>query len=181
MEKIWIFDTTLRDGEQAPGASMSIKEKIEVAKALASMKIDIIEAGFPVSSPAQFEACKAIADNIQGPIIAGFARAVEKDIKACYDALKSAQKFRIHTFIATSPIHREYKLKMSKEEVIKNAVNAVKYAKTFTDNIEFSAEDAARTEKEFLAEVTEAVIEAGAVVVNIPDTVGYTTLRSFLK
>lgn len=181
MEKVWIFDTTLRDGEQAPGASMSIKEKIEIAKALASMNVDIIEAGFPVSSPAQFEACKAISESVEGPIIAGLARAVEKDIKTCYDALKNAKKFRIHTFIATSPIHREYKLKMTKKEVIKNAVNAVKYAKTFTENVEFSAEDAARTEKEFLAEVTEAVISAGTIAVNIPDTVGYTTPQEFYE
>ena len=181
MEKVWIFDTTLRDGEQAPGASMSIEEKLRVAHTLAQMKVDIIEAGFPVSSPAQFEACKKIASEVEGPIFAGLARANEKDIFSCYDALKAAPAFRIHTFIATSPIHMEYKLKMKPSEVLKKAVEAVQYAKSLAPEVEFSAEDASRSELSFLAEVVEAVIKAGASVINIPDTVGYTTPQEFYE
>jgi 2-isopropylmalate synthase len=178
-EKIWIFDTTLRDGEQAPGASMSIEEKIKIAHALAGLKVDIIEAGFPVSSPAQFDACKQISREVKGPVIAGLARAVEKDIERCYEALKEAKRSRIHTFIATSPIHMEHKLQMKPDQVLKNAVKAVSLAKSMTNDVEFSAEDASRTEKPFLAEITQAVIEAGATVVNIPDTVGYTVPQEF--
>lgn len=181
MEKrrIYIFDTTLRDGEQSPGASMSSEDKLIFAKQLANLGVDIIEAGFPVSSPIQFEGVKMIAEEVQGPTIAALARAVEKDIKSAYDALKNAQKKRIHTFIATSPIHMEYKLRKKPDEVLKMAVEAVKYAKSLVDDVEFSAEDATRSDINFLKEIFLAVIEAGATTINIPDTVGYTTPFEF--
>ena len=172
-EKIIIFDTTLRDGEQSPGASLSVAEKLEIAHQLAKLGVDIIEAGFPVSSPAQFEATRQVAEQVKGPTIAGLARANQKDIEAAGNALKPAKKKRIHTFIATSPIHMEYKLKKTCDEVLKMAVEAVSYAKTFTDDVEFSPEDACRSEMPFLIEVLTAVVEAGATTLNIPDTVGY--------
>ena len=172
-EKVLIFDTTLRDGEQAPGASLSIAEKLEIAQQLAVLGVDIIEAGFPVSSPAQFEATRLVAEQVVGPVIAGLARANEGDIEAAGKAIAPAQKKRIHTFIATSPIHMKYKLKKSSDEVLKMAVEAVKYAKTFVDDVEFSPEDACRSEMSFLVEILAAVIEAGATTLNIPDTVGY--------
>ncbi|MHC4572275.1 MAG: beta/alpha barrel domain-containing protein [Planctomycetota bacterium] len=172
-EKIIIFDTTLRDGEQSPGASLSITQKLEIAQQLAVLGVDVIEAGFPVSSPAQFEATAQVAKQVTGPVIAGLARANEKDIEAAGKAIAPAKKKRIHTFIATSPIHMKHKLKKTSEEVLKMAVKAVKYAKTFTDNVEFSPEDACRSEMPFLVEILTAVIEAGATTLNIPDTVGY--------
>lgn len=172
-EKIIIFDTTLRDGEQAPGASLSISEKLEIAQQLAILGVDVIEAGFPVSSPVQFEAATQVAEQVTGPTIAGLARANEKDIEAAGKAIAPAKKKRIHTFIATSPIHMKYKLKKNSAEVLKLAVEAVKYAKTFTDDVEFSPEDACRSEMSFLIEILTAVIEAGATTLNIPDTVGY--------
>jgi len=172
-EKIRIFDTTLRDGEQSPGASLSIAEKLEIAQQLAILGVDIIEAGFPVSSKAQFDATHLVADKVQGPVITGLARANEKDIEAAANALEPAKNKRIHTFIATSPIHMKYKLKKSSDEVLKMAINAVKYAKTFTDDVEFSPEDACRSDTSFLVEILTAVIEAGATTLNIPDTVGY--------
>jgi len=172
-EKIIIFDTTLRDGEQSPGASLSITEKLEIAQQLATLSVDIIEAGFPVSSPAQFEATRLVAEQITGPVIASLARANQKDIEAAGKALASARKRRIHTFIATSPIHMKYKLKKSSDEVLKMAVEATQYAKAFTDDVEFSPEDACRSEMPFLIEILTAVIEAGATTLNIPDTVGY--------
>jgi len=172
-EKIIIFDTTLRDGEQAPGASLSISEKLEIARQLAILGVDVIEAGFPVSSPVQFEATTQIAEQVTGPTIAGLARANEKDIEAAGKAVAPAKKNRIHTFIATSPIHMKYKLKKDSDEVLKMAVEAVRYAKTFTDDVEFSPEDACRSEMSFLIEILTAVIEAGATTLNIPDTVGY--------
>jgi 2-isopropylmalate synthase len=172
-DKVVIFDTTLRDGEQSPGASLSITEKLEVAQQLAKLKVDIIEAGFPVSSPAQFEATRLCAEQVKGPVICGLARTSEKDITAAGKALEPAAKKRIHTFIATSPIHMEHKLRKKPHEVVKMAVEAVKLAKTFTDNVEFSPEDACRSEMEFLYEILSAVIEAGATTLNIPDTVGY--------
>ena len=172
-EKIIIFDTTLRDGEQAPGASLSISEKLEIARQLAILGVDVIEAGFPVSSPVQFEAAAQVAEQVTGPTIAGLARTSEKDIEAAGKAIASAKKKRIHTFIATSPIHMKYKLKKNSGEVLKLAVEAVKYAKTFTDDVEFSPEDACRSEMSFLIEILTAVIEAGATTLNIPDTVGY--------
>jgi len=172
-EKILIFDTTLRDGEQSPGASLSIAQKLEIAQQLAILGVDIIEAGFPVSSPAQFEATKLVAEQTYGPVIAGLARANSQDIEAAGKAIAPAEKRRIHTFIATSQIHMERKLKKTPAEVLKMAVEAVKFAKTFTDDVEFSPEDACRSEMPFLIEILTAVIEAGATTLNIPDTVGY--------
>jgi len=172
-EKIIIFDTTLRDGEQSPGASLSIAEKLEIAQQLALLGVDVIEAGFPVSSPAQFDATKLVAGQVQGPVIAALARANKNDIEAAAGALEPAKNKRIHTFIATSQIHMKYKLKKSPDEVLKMAVEAVKFTKTFTDDVEFSPEDACRSEMPFLIEILTAVIEAGATTLNIPDTVGY--------
>ncbi|AEH50591.1 2-isopropylmalate synthase [Pseudothermotoga thermarum] len=173
MEKVYIFDTTLRDGEQTPGVSLNVEEKLEIAKQLAKLNVDVIEAGFPISSPGEFQAVKTIAENVKGPVIAALARAVFKDIDAAWEALKNAESPRIHTFIATSNIHMEKKLKKSKEEVIEQAVQAVKYAKRYCSDVEFSAEDATRSDFEFLCKVFSAVIEAGATVINVPDTVGY--------
>jgi len=172
-EKVLIFDTTLRDGEQSPGASLSIAEKLEIAEQLAVLGVDIIEAGFPVSSPAQFEATKLVAEQVQGPVIAGLARASEGDIEAAGKAIAPAKRKRIHTFIATSPVHMKHKLKKKPDEVLKMAVEAVRFAKGFVDDVEFSPEDACRSEMQFLIEVLAAVIEAGATTLNIPDTVGY--------
>jgi 2-isopropylmalate synthase len=173
--RIRIFDTTLRDGEQSPGFSMSLGQKLRVARVLADMKVDIIEAGFPAASPGDFEAVRAIASEIRGPVIAGLCRTIPRDIERTIRAIEPAGNSRIHTFIATSPIHRDLKLKMSPDEVIRHAVNAVKLARAACDDVEFSAEDGIRTEREYLAEVLQAVIEAGATTVNIPDTVGYST------
>ena len=178
-EKIKIFDTTLRDGEQAPGCSMTLREKLRVAKALSELKVDIIEAGFPAASPGDFEAVKAIADENRGPIICGLARCNPEDIDKVHAAVKGADNHRIHVFVATSAIHREYKLKMAKEEIIKSAVGAVSQARELCDDVEFSPEDASRTELAYLAEVVTAAIEAGASTVNIPDTVGYTVPTEF--
>ncbi len=172
---IKIFDTTLRDGEQSPGNSMNIEEKLRVAKQLQKLKVDVIEAGFPIASEGDFEAVKRIAQTIKGPEIAGLCRSSEKDIDRAWEALKYAgEKGRIHTFLATSEIHMKYKLKMTREQVLENAVKAVKRAKSYTPNVEFSCEDAVRTDLAFLVQVVEAVIAAGATTVNIPDTVGYT-------
>ncbi|MDP3804145.1 MAG: 2-isopropylmalate synthase [Candidatus Omnitrophota bacterium] len=178
-EKIIIFDTTLRDGEQSPGASLNRTEKLEIAKQLAVLGVDVIEAGFPVSSPGDFEAVKNVARNVKGPVICGLARSIEKDIDAAYNAVKYSHKPRIHVFLATSKIHMKYKLKKAEGEILRLAVAAVKYAKTKCGDIEFSPEDASRTEREFLYKVVEAVIAAGAVTVNIPDTVGYSTPFEF--
>ncbi|MDD5064806.1 MAG: 2-isopropylmalate synthase [Phycisphaerae bacterium] len=172
-EKILIFDTTLRDGEQAPGASLSIAEKLEIAQQLAVLGVDVIEAGFPVSSPAQFEATKQIAEQVKGPTICGLARSTKEDIESAGKALAPAKKRRIHTFVATSLIHMKHKLNKTPAEVLKMAVAAVKLAKTFTGDVEFSPEDACRSEMSFLVEILTAVIEAGATTLNIPDTVGY--------
>ena len=175
LQTIKIFDTTLRDGEQSPGASMNISEKLRIASQLVKLKVDVIEAGFPIASEGDFEAVKKIAQTIKGPEIAGLCRSSYKDIDRAWEALQYAgEKGRIHTFIATSDIHMKYKLKMSPKEVLEAAVKAVKRAKSYTPNVEFSCEDAVRTEIRFLAEVVAAVIDAGATVVNIPDTVGYT-------
>ena len=172
-EKIIIFDTTLRDGEQAPGASLNQKEKLEIAHALMGLGVDIIEAGFPVSSKGDFEAVKAIALAVKGPCICALARAIRKDIDAAYLSTKPARKPRIHVFLATSKIHMQYKLKKAEDEILRLAVESVKYARKFCRDIEFSPEDASRSEREFIFKVVEAVIEAGASTVNIPDTVGY--------
>lgn len=172
---IRIFDTTLRDGEQAPGNSMNIEEKLRIAKQLQKMNVDVIEAGFPIASDGDFEAVKQVAQTIKGPQIAGLCRSSEKDIDRAWEALKYAgEKGRIHTFIATSDIHMKYKLQMEPAKVLAAAVKAVKRAASYTPNVEFSCEDAVRTRLPFLAEVVEAVIAAGATTVNIPDTVGYT-------
>ena len=177
--RIRIFDTTLRDGEQAPGCSMTLSEKLRVAKALSELRVDIIEAGFPAASPGDFESVKAIADSNFGPTICGLARCNPGDIEKVYEAVKSADKHRIHVFVATSAIHREHKLKMAKEEIIKSAVGAIRMARELVDDVEFSPEDASRTELSYLAEVVSAAIEAGATTVNIPDTVGYTVPAEF--
>ena len=177
--RIRIFDTTLRDGEQAPGCSMTLREKLLIAKALSELKVDVIEAGFPAASPGDFESVKAIADENLGPTICGLARCNSADIEKVYEAVKGAENHRIHVFVATSAIHREHKLKMAKEEIIKSAVGAVKMARELADDVEFSPEDASRTELTYLAEVVSAAIEAGATTVNIPDTVGYTVPGEF--
>jgi 2-isopropylmalate synthase len=172
---IKIFDTTLRDGEQSPGASMNIDEKLRLARQLQLLNVDVIEAGFPIASVGDFEAVRKIAQTIKGPEIAGLCRAELQDINRAWEALQYAgEKGRIHTFIATSDIHMKYKLKMTPSKVLEAAVRAVKHAKSFTGNVEFSCEDATRTDLRFLAEVVAAVIDAGATTVNIPDTVGYT-------
>jgi 2-isopropylmalate synthase len=172
--KIIIFDTTLRDGEQCPGASMNLREKLEVARQLARLKVDVIEAGFPVISEGDFIAVQTIAKEIKGPIICGLARCVAKDIDAAGEAVKPAgKKGRIHVFLATSKIHREFKLGKAEDEIIRLAVEGVKRAKSWVDDVEFSPEDASRTEPHFLVEVCKAVVKAGATTVNIPDTVGW--------
>ncbi|MCU7836820.1 MAG: 2-isopropylmalate synthase [gamma proteobacterium symbiont of Taylorina sp.] len=178
-DKLIIFDTTLRDGEQSPGASMTKDEKIRIAKILERMKVDIIEAGFPIASPGDFEAVKAVADNITESTVCGLARALDKDIDRAGEALKGANSSRIHTFIATSPIHMEKKLRMSPDQVVEQAVASVKRARQYTDNVEFSPEDAGRSELDFLCRVIEAVIDAGARTINIPDTVGYNIPHQF--
>jgi len=178
-DKLIIFDTTLRDGEQSPGASMTKDEKLRIAKALERMKVDIIEAGFPIASPGDFEAVKAVSELITECTVCGLARALNKDIDCAADALKPAKSSRIHTFIATSPIHMREKLRMQPEQVVENAVKAVKRAGKYTDDIEFSPEDAGRSEFDFLCQVIEAVINAGATTINIPDTVGYNLPQYF--
>lgn len=173
--RIIIFDTTLRDGEQSPGASMNLREKLEVAQALADLGVDVIEAGFPIASPGDFESVKEIAATIRGPIICGLARCNDNDIDRAWEALKHSPSPRIHVFLATSAIHREFKLRMTREEILARAVAGVKRAAAHCDDVEFSPEDAARTEHDFLCQVVEAAINAGATTVNIPDTVGYAT------
>lgn len=173
MDKLIIFDTTLRDGEQSPGASMTKEEKIRIAKTLEKMHVDVIEAGFPVASEGDFEAVRAVASVVKDSTVCGLARAMESDIARAAEALKPAQSSRIHTFIATSPVHMEKKLKMQPDQVVEHAVKAVKFARQFTDNVEFSPEDAGRSEIDFLCRIIEAVIDAGAGTINIPDTVGY--------
>ncbi|RJP28258.1 MAG: 2-isopropylmalate synthase [Candidatus Omnitrophota bacterium] len=179
MDKILIFDTTLRDGEQAPGASLNEKEKIEIAKALADLGVDIIEAGFPISSKGDFEAVRMVSKSVKGPVICALARAINKDIDAAYQAIRPARNPRIHVFLATSKIHMKYKLKKAEDEILRLAVNAVKYARNFVSDVEFSPEDASRSDREFLFKVVESVIAAGAKTVNIPDTVGYSEPQEF--
>src|SRR3984893_15501764 len=171
--RLIIFDTTLRDGEQSPGASMNLAEKVEIAHALTELGVDIIEAGFPIASPGDFEAVQAIARQVHGPVICGLARCNNDDIDRAWNALQEASKPRIHVFLATSAIHREFKLHMAKEEIVRRAVAGVERAKGYLQDVEFSPEDAARTELDFLAEVVEKAIAAGATTLNIPDTVGY--------
>lgn len=173
MEKVKIFDTTLRDGEQSPGASLTKQEKLKIAKQLARLGVDIIEAGFPIASEDDAHAVKIIGENVKGPVICALARCKEQDIKIALQSLEKCQKPRLHLFLATSDIHRKYKLKKAKSEIIRIAREKVKFAKKFISDIEFSPEDASRTEADFLLEVVLAVIEEGATTINIPDTVGY--------
>jgi 2-isopropylmalate synthase len=180
-DRVMIFDTTLRDGEQAPGCSMTQPEKLRVAKALADLGVDVIEAGFPAASPGDWESVHSVAREVEGPIICGLARCTRDDIEKAARALRPAPKHRIHVFLATSAIHRQYKLNMAKEEIIRSAVEGVKIAREYCEDVEFSPEDASRTELEFLAQVVEAVIDAGATTVNIPDTVGYTVPHEFAE
>ena len=179
MRKIRIFDTTLRDGEQSPGASMNVEEKIQVARQLANLQVDIIEAGFAISSPGDFEAIKRIGNEVEGPVVCSLARAKEEDIRRAWEALKDAPRRRIHTFHSTSDIHLRYQFRVSREEAIKRSVAMVELARSFVDDVEFSPMDATRTEVNYLLEVVEAVVKAGASTVNIPDTVGYTTPEEF--
>ncbi|MBN1851189.1 MAG: 2-isopropylmalate synthase, partial [Pirellulales bacterium] len=173
--RITIFDTTLRDGEQSPGASMNLTEKLEIAEALVDLGVDVIEAGFPIASPGDFDAVRGVADQVRGATVCGLARCRNEDIDRAWEALKKATQPRIHVFLATSAVHREHKLKLTKDEIVARAVAAVKRAATYCPDIEFSPEDAARTEIDFLCEVVEATINAGATTINIPDTVGYAT------
>ncbi|MDV7213580.1 2-isopropylmalate synthase [Azotobacter beijerinckii] len=172
-DRVIIFDTTLRDGEQSPGASMTRDEKLRIAKALERLKVDVIEAGFAIASPGDFEAVKAIAENIKDSTVCSLARAVDADIERAAEALRNANSGRIHTFIATSPIHMQYKLRMQPDQVVEQAVRAVKKARSLCADVEFSCEDAGRSEVDFLCRIIEAAIDAGARTINIPDTVGY--------
>ncbi len=178
-DQLIIFDTTLRDGEQSPGASMTKEEKVRIAKALDRLQVDVIEAGFAIASPGDFEGVQAVAKEVRNSIVCSLARANPGDIERAAEALKPAQRSRIHTFIATSPIHMREKLRMEPDDVVKTAVEAVKLARNFTDDVEFSPEDAGRSEPDFLCRILEAVIDAGATTVNIPDTVGYTLPHMF--
>lgn len=178
-QKIKIFDTTLRDGEQVPGCQLHGKDKLVIAKALDNLGVDIIEGGFPISSPADFEAVKSIAENMKNAAVCGLTRAIQKDIDVAAEAIKPARRPRIHTGLGTSDLHVFTKLRTTKEEVIERGVAAVKYAKKYVDDVEFYAEDAGRTDNEYLARVVEAVIKAGATVINIPDTTGYCVPAEF--
>jgi len=172
-EKLVIFDTTLRDGEQSPGASMTKDEKVRIAKMLEKMRVDVIEAGFAIASPGDFDAVKAVANAVKDSVVCSLARAVDADIDRAAEALKGANASRIHTFIATSPIHMQHKLRMQPEQVLERAVHAVKRARNYTDNVEFSLEDGSRSDFDFMCRITEAAIAAGASTINVPDTVGY--------
>ncbi len=179
MRKIKIFDTSLRDGEQSPGCTMTIEDKLKIAGALQALNVDIIEAGFPIASTGDFEAVSTVAKEIKGPTIAGLARCTKEDIDACWKAVQHAKNPRIHIFLATSPIHMQYKLKKTPAEIIEDAVTFTKYAANYCRDVEFSPEDASRTKPEFLYEIVEKVIAAGATTVNIPDTVGYSYPTEF--
>ncbi len=175
MKQVKIFDTTLRDGEQSPGCSMNLREKLEVAQCLEKLKVDVIEAGFAIASPGDFESVQSVAKTVKDCSVASLARATQKDIDTAWEAVKVAADPRIHLFLATSPLHMEYKLKMTPEQVLARVAEMTAYAKKYTSNIEFSAEDATRSDLPFLAEVVRTAIRAGATTVNLPDTVGYTT------
>jgi 2-isopropylmalate synthase len=179
--KIIIFDTTLRDGEQSPGSSMNIQEKLKVAQQLKRLNVDVIEAGFPIASEGDFEAVKEIATNVKGITIAGLARTNRADVEKAYEALKSAEKPRIHVFVATSDIHLNAKLKKTREEVIQMVAESVSLAKSLVDDVEFSAEDATRSDRDYLVKVFQTAIDAGATTINIPDTVGYTVPDEFTE
>ena len=175
MKQVKIFDTTLRDGEQSPGCSMNLREKLEVAQCLERLKVDVIEAGFAIASPGDFESVQAISRAVRDCSVASLARATRKDIDTAWEAVKDAADPRIHLFLATSPLHMEYKLRMSPEQVLELIAEMTAYARKYTSNIEFSAEDATRSDPAFLAEATRLAIRNGAATVNLPDTVGYTT------
>lgn len=178
-KRVYIFDTTLRDGAQSPGVSLNVQEKLEIAKQLAKLNVDVIEAGFPASSPGEFEAVKAVAEKVAGPIIAGLARVALSDIDSCWQAVKAAKRPRIHTFIATSDVHMRHKLRMTREQVLEAVDRAVRHAKNYCEDVEFSPEDASRSDLDFLVQVLTVAVEAGATVINIPDTVGYATPDEF--
>src|SRR5688572_13004914 len=178
-EQLIIFDTTMRDGEQSPGASMTREEKVRIGRQLERMKVDVIEAGFPAASDGDFAAVQAVARAVRESVICGLARTNEADIRRCGEAVKVAAQPRVHTFIATSPIHMEKKLRMEPSQVVDQAVRAVKWAREYTDNIEFSPEDAGRSDIDFLCRILEQVIKAGATTINVPDTVGYTLPETF--
>ena len=180
-DRVTIFDTTMRDGEQSPGASMSLEEKIQIARVFDEMGIDIIEAGFPISSPGDFEAVTAISKSIKNSIPCGLARATKKDIDACYESLKFAKRFRIHTFISTSPVHMKHKLNMTNDQVLGAIKESVTYARKFTDDVEWSCEDGTRTDLDFMYKTIELAINCGAKTINIPDTVGYSIPEEFAK
>src|SRR5277367_86335 len=171
--RITVFDTTLRDGEQSPGCSMNRQEKLRLAHQLDRLGVDVIEAGFPIASEGDFEAVKAVASVVRRPIIAALARASNADIERAWEALKDAARPRIHVFLATSDIHLQYKLRITRDQCLAQARDAVQFAKTLCDDVEFSPEDATRTDPDFLCRVLDAVVEAGATTLNIPDTVGY--------
>ena len=177
--RITVFDTTLRDGEQSPGCSMNVHEKLRMAHQLDRLGVDVIEAGFPIASDGDFEAVQAVASAVRRPIVAGLARACSKDIERAWEALKGAARPRIHVFLATSDIHLKYKLRISREQCLEQARESVRLAKSFCQDVEFSPEDATRTDRDFLVQVVQAVIDAGATTVNIPDTVGYTMPEEF--
>jgi 2-isopropylmalate synthase len=179
--RILVFDTTLRDGEQSPGATMTESEKLEVADALVALGVDIIEAGFPAASPGDFEAVRLIANRVKGATVAGLARTNQSDIERAAQAVREAESPRIHTFIATSDIHLKHKLRMSREEVLDRVTEMVKLAKSFTSDVEFSAEDATRSDWDYLVEVFSRAIKAGATTLNVPDTVGYTTPSEYTR
>ncbi|MDB5332664.1 MAG: leuA 1 [Phycisphaerales bacterium] len=179
MESVRIFDTTLRDGEQSPGATLTLPEKLEIARHLEAMGVDIIEAGFPISSQGDFESVRAIASEITASTVCGLSRCTPKDIDRAGEAIKHAAKGRIHVFCATSKIHRDHKLRKGKEEIVKISVDSIRQARQYTDDVEFSPEDASRTELEFLEDITHAAIEAGATTINLPDTVGYATPKAY--
>src|SRR6187431_673374 len=180
-DRVYIFDTTLRDGEQSPGISLNVGEKLEIAHQLARLGVDVIEAGFPITSPGDFEAVEAIAKQVEGPVICGLARTASQDIDAAWNAIKHSERPRIHTFISTSDIHIEHQLQTTREDVKGQAKAAVAHAKDYCDDVEFSPMDATRAEIEFTAEVCKIAVEEGATVVNIPDTVGYTTPEEYVE
>jgi 2-isopropylmalate synthase len=180
-KRVTIFDTTLRDGEQSPGIHLNTREKVEIAQQLARLRVDVLEAGFPISSPGDFEATRAVAQEVPDVIVAGLARANERDVTAAGEAVRDAERPRIHTFIATSDIHLQYKLKMDRAQVLAAAVDAVRLARSMVDDVEFSCEDATRSDVAFVAEVVGAAIAEGATTINIPDTVGYTMPTEFQR
>jgi 2-isopropylmalate synthase len=180
-DKVFIFDTTMRDGEQSPGASMSLEEKIQIARVFDELGIDIIEAGFPIASPGDFEAVSEVSKILKNSIPAGLSRASKKDIDACHEALKAAPRFRIHTFISTSPLHMKHKLNKTSEQVLDAIKESVTYARNFTDDVEWSCEDGTRTDMDYMCKTVELAINCGAKTINIPDTVGYTTPSEYVK